>query len=191
MATSLNTLIDNKHNNKKSKYYGFTLIEILVVLFIGGLILNIASIAIDQNVQKNGQQLAQTLFAQMRLARQNAILLNQQYALSLKLNNDVLSYSWLLHNSQNEQWRPTAGNGLKRDTFPDVFNIDITIEDHDFTLAKDQQDDASGGVILFLSSGETTPFEIVFNDKETPENPPVILKSNHWGKLSLKKDYDS
>lgn len=168
---------------------GFTLLEVLVVVFLIGIVLSLAVLSVGHNEDRALKDEARRLAALIELARQESIVESLEMALAI----DDRAYSFQMFDGQN--WLPVADDPILRAReLPDEMELDVEIDGQLAEMMKkaadaaaqakeeDQSSDSEEGAqdanadgerakrdqadksvmrIFLLSSGEMTPFEIV------------------------------
>lgn len=181
--------------------------EILIVLFIAGLIINFASINIGNSSKKKFHSATKNLYLQMRLAAEEAVLLNTEYGLDIQKleDNQIWRYSWLRYDAFGETWHRAQTSGLKggelpADTEIEVENTNIEIDarsltedDNNAFQANRETEDETAILrpeIMFLSSGEVTPFNISLQNTDNQETAEqnIVLSSGASGKLKMRTE---
>lgn len=175
--------------------YGFTLLEILVVLFVAGLMTSFASLGIRSAQDGSFKQVSKNLFLQMQLANEDAVLLNTQYGLDIArgARSDVWQYHWLRYNESNETWHATNGEILKTGTLPPGMEMRLEIQDSAVEIGYSETSPDTSDTdleewpnIMFLSSGEITPFRLHISMADDSGNQAVVvLSSNARGRLEM------
>lgn len=133
---------------------GFTLLELLVVLFIIGIsvtfaVLSFSGSGIDSRLKNEAHRLQQV----MRLASEEALL----QGVEIGMRSDGEEYSFLLIGE--EGWVEYEGDTpFKTHKLETGVELEVTVED--FALPPPEDEDALIPQIVFLSSGEITPFDI-------------------------------
>lgn len=157
---------------------GFTLFEILVVVFIIGIILTFATLTVGSNADQQVEEEAKRLTALLQLASEEAIVNNREIALSLgKTYYEFVDVGGGKNTKVEDENSP-----LRRRQLPDGLEFRAEINGEEASL-KDQAADLSGVkneaksedsdeekkpekisddavLILLLSSGEVTPFTL-------------------------------
>lgn len=170
---------------------GFTLLEVLVVVFLIGIVLSLAVLSVGHNEDRVLKDEARRLAALLELARQESIVESLEMALAI----DDRSYSFQMFDGQN--WLPVADDPILRAReLPDEMELEVEIEgqlaemmkkaadataaaqakqdepaadgketaaDENADRKRAERDKADKNVmrIFLLSSGEMTPFEII------------------------------
>ncbi len=141
-------------NSRKRSQSGFTLLEVMVVVVLVGIIVTFATLSLDSGgLEREMQEEARRMQQLIRVAREEAIL--QTVELALLLEEDAYSFEVL----QERKWAPVAGDKLlRRRPLHDGLTMEVSLEDLEFKLGEDKDDDSVR--VLMLSSGEVTPFEV-------------------------------
>ena len=127
---------------------GFTLIEIIVVVFIIGITITFASLSVSQHSDRYIEEEAKRLHHLLRLASEEAVLRSQE--LSLLLTSTGYKFASL----QGPKWEPITDDRFFREReFPDVITVRMTVDEQDVNLG----DSDKPAQIYLLSSGELTP----------------------------------
>ncbi len=132
---------------------GFTLIELLVVLVIIGIILSFATLTVDGGgLDRKAEEESRRLMALIRLLRQEGIVKNQQLAIQLFPDG----YRFL--RLAGGEWQPIEDDEIFRPRkLPPELRFDL---DEMETTRLGEEDEEESVVLFFLSSGESTPFEL-------------------------------
>lgn len=145
--------------NSPQSVNGFTLLEILVVLIIIGITLTFAILFFGDFGQKRRiVMFTETFVQKIKLAQQQAILEGQTYAVRLDQKGFQI-LKWLRHDS----WQPLSQKGIfNYQNFPQSVKINFSI----------QKNFSEQNMVILHSSGDMTPFEMTFSNK----NDQYILK---------------
>lgn len=144
---------------------GFTLIEVLVVMFIIGIIVSFAVLNIDDRAGDDRlQREAERLQALMQAAADDAVL----YGVEVGLDMTRDGYRFLRLDKQGWQPITRSDNPLRARKLEAPMHLELLQEDSKKAERvgsnKDKQDDnKENGLrpeVLFLSSGEITPFKL-------------------------------
>lgn len=153
---------------------GFTLLEVLAVLFIIGVIASFAGLSVGQKSSRAAQDEAERLYGLVRMASEEAVLQGRELSVEFKRQ----SYRFLELASDN-QWAPIEEDTLFRERkLPPDVNIEVFLEGASASF----DDEKNLPRIFILSSGEQTDFELSFslNDEKAYE-----LRGTIDGKLDL------
>lgn len=156
---------------------GFTLLELLAVIFIIGIILSFASLSVGQHGSRTLEDEAQRLHSLLQLAADESVLEGRE--LALQLNPD--SYLFLMLDN-DDKWQPLQDDRLLRQReLPPILRLQLQLEGVDTTL-----DDADHPARIFvLSSGEMTPFELRL---EGEDGEVYRLQGDVIGHLELARE---
>ena len=172
-------------------YAGFTLLELLVVVVIIGIVSSFAvlSTGLTGRDKPLGKE-AQRLLALMQMAGEEAVLKSEE--LGLIVSND--GYHFLSY--QENAWQPLEDDLFRERGLPDDLTLDLVLEgrpivldDPSLTDSKtdsdmdDDKDKPKPPQILFLSSGEVSPFALTLS--EHPGTDQLVIKSVGDGSFTL------
>jgi len=145
---------------------GFTLFEVLVIMFIIGVIVTFGGLSISQHSDRYIEDEAKRIHHLMRMASEEALLLSQEY--SLLLTNKGYQFATL----DGSKWVPIVDDQLFRNReFPPGLNVSLTFDENEVNL----EDAENPAQIYLLSSGEMTPFELTLSGES--ELPYVVAGS--------------
>ncbi|MGD8639758.1 MAG: type II secretion system minor pseudopilin GspH [Gammaproteobacteria bacterium] len=134
---------------------GFTLFEIIVVVFIIGVIVSFASLSVSQHGDRYVEDEAKRLHHLMRLASEEAVLRGQE--LALLLTSTQYSFAELA----GSKWEPMEDDSFFRTReFPQMLDVKLYIDDQEVNLSDREQP----AKVYLLSSGEITPFTLTLSD---------------------------
>ena len=172
-----------------SQQRGFTLFEILIVVFVIGMVLTAVSLTITPSEGRKLENEAKRIYGLMQLAKEEAIFNSQQMA----FNVTTEGYGFRIFSE--EGWLPIEEDKVLRNrNLPETMRMELTVLGEEVALTQDRTvvdlstDDEeeqealqTGASVFFFSSGEMTPFEL-FIHYETEENGYVI-KGGEFGEL--------
>ena len=114
---------------KINKANGFTLFEIIIVVFIIGVIVTFASLSIGQHGDRYVEDEAKRLHHLLRLATEEAILRSQE--LSLLLTSTGYKFASL----QGPKWEPITDDPFFREReFSEVVTVKLIIDEQEVSL---------------------------------------------------------
>jgi len=162
---------------------GFTLVEILVVLFIvsimsGLVVANLPSFTRTQDFDTEARRLEVLL----DMAREHAVV--QAVEMGFMVEDD--GYSFYFYNEIEQAWEQMQESPFSVRALPETIRLSLEIQGEEFKLADDE--DSKGPKLLLLSSGETTPFEL-----EIYQQPDLskILSSDGYSDIDWMIDDDA
>lgn len=131
---------------KKSN--GFTLFEVIIVVFIIGVIVTFASLSIGQHGDRYVEDEAKRLHHLLRLATEEAVFRSQE--LSLILTSSGYHFASL----QGPKWEPITDDAFFREReFAEVVTVKLLVDEEEVNLGNSDKP----AQIYLLSSGELTP----------------------------------
>jgi len=154
-ATGASKGVRASGRNRRRQSYGFTLIEVLVVVIIVGVVAGAATLAITGSGSRELENAARRAEVRIRLACERAIYSGQDLGFSLR--EGVLSFGYLLP----DRWMrvaDTPDEALRERALGEA--IAVTITRDGLPLPADTDDDLSKPQFVCYSSGELTPFEV-------------------------------
>lgn len=154
-----------KKNKNTTK--GFTLVEILVVLFIFTVILSFAVIKTDfyYTDKMKTEQFAQKLIASIKLAKQEAIL--QHTTLRLTIENNQYGFERLYKKKEGFYWESIEKDSLLGKKPLPAISIQST------------------AVLEIYPNGRITPFEIFLKDN----HKVITIFGDNNGNIGIKHDH--
>jgi general secretion pathway protein H len=172
---------------------GFTLLEIVLVMFVIGIAFGMVAISIGSGTRPYEiKSAAKSLYASASLASEEAILTNTQFGLRFDLDPDYAGpdehfvYDWYQFDTVNMRWVKLENHDvLKSGKFPEHIRLQIEIEGQPLVvgakekqksklaLEQKQEEDGKGEPeypdIYFMSSGELSAFTVRISDKDLAE----------------------
>ena len=153
-----------KPHLKSRRLAGFTLIEIIVVVFIIGTMVAFLGMSISRDTDRMARLEAKRFHAVVNEVRDEAILAGQNYLLSV--NAKLGSYSFRSMLAEGGQPAIYADGLLK----PRKVQNGVSMKWQVFEQFEDDDEDdtgSNGPVVLISSLGEITPFEASFIGDES------------------------
>lgn len=140
------------------KSNGFTLFEVIIVVFIIGVIVTFASLSIGQHGDRYVEDEAKRLHHLLRLATEEAVFRSQE--LSLMLTSSGYYFASL----QGPKWEPITDDPFFREReFAQMVNVKLLVDEQEVNLG----DSDKPAQIYLLSSGEVTPpFTVTLQGEE-------------------------
>lgn len=147
----------------RSQAQGFTLIEILVVLFIISIVTTVALLSIGRSDNKQMESFANELTQSLTLAEEQAML--QPTVLGFTLNQQGFHFASLKTTGQDkkETWVPLTDSLLGKHAVPK--NIEVTIKVGSASQAENEEEASARPNVIISTNGDITPFSIYVGKK--------------------------
>ena len=157
---------------------GYTLIEILIVLFIISIVTSLALLNISHNENKHLESFTGELTQMLTLAQEQAML--QPEVLGFLLKDRDFQFASLQSKGSEQQtsWMPLEGSQLGLHHLPN--DIQLRIEMGDGVSATSQQNPK----IIISTNGEVTPFAIYVS--KIGEKPRYVITGTADGNITNK-----
>lgn len=153
------TSVNNTRHRSRSRFAGFTLIEIMIVVFIIGLITAAAVITFAGDSRDTElDREAQRLNALFDYVREQAELQTRDYGFRI---NDV-AYSFVVFDVLQNQWRAAdEDEALRERSFPEGLEPEMVVEGRRIVLERKKKEieDFKPQVMIF-ANGDLTSFDI-------------------------------
>ena len=152
----------------RGRTHGFTLIEILVAVFIVGIVMSVAVLSLslagdDREVRKEMRR----LISLIEVAQTDAMMQGREFGIEFMSGG----YRFVEYDADNNRWvEPLGDDSLKLWQLPEEYEITLYVDDKEILLdpepvtlsGNDPQSQANYQPHLFVfSSGDSTPFELV------------------------------
>lgn len=130
------------------KQRGFTLIEVLIVIFIISIVTSVALLSLHHNSKKHLETFANDLTQKVTLAQEQAML--QPAVLSLTVTDNSYYFASLQPavGNKKESWLPLEDRILGKQAIPDDIEVNIEVMG------------SHNARIIISTSGDITPFKI-------------------------------
>jgi general secretion pathway protein H len=151
---------------------GYTLIEILIVLFIISIVSSVAMLSIGRSENKEIESFANEVMQMMSLAEEQAML--QPVVLGLTANDHVLQFASFGKNT----WTPFQDTILGKHVIPNAIRVAIDVGEHVTSEKKTPQ-------IIVSTNGDVTPFTIYIGKKG--EKPRYAVIGDADGNITRKE----
>lgn len=154
---------------------GFTLLELLTVIFIIGIIVSFASLSVKQSTSRTVQDEAERIYNLLRMASEEAVLQGRELAMQFAPHG----YEFMFLNGN--EWQTLEKDKLLHPReMAEVIELDLTLEGVEANLKNKEHPPR----ILVLSSGEMTPFELQLKIEDTEA---FQVQGDLNGKLNLSR----
>lgn len=167
---------------------GFTLLELLIVLVVIGIISSFAvlSTGLADRDKPLGKE-TQRLLALLRMASEESV----QHGDELGMRIDGSGYRFMRYD--RDAWKPLDDDLFRERELPPEISVKLELEGRPIVLDNPDAGDASETTkkddkkplapqIVFLSSGEVSPFVLTLGEHDAP---PLYIKSDGNGDFSL------
>lgn len=156
---------------------GFTLLEVLVVVFLVGIVSGIAMLGINAGGdERRVRDESDRLVALLLQVGNEAVMQNQEYGLKITDKG----YVFLCLDEGKQRWQPCRGDDTLRErTLPEGLEIHVLREGRlklpeNETVEQENTKDKEEGArlypdLLLLSSGEASPASLEISVTESPE----------------------
>lgn len=172
-------MLGNKTNS------GFTLIEIMIVIFIIGIaatfaVLNLGNITHARRIEEVAKELALLLPA----AETQAIL--QPAVIGVRItDNDYQFFQFVIdNNTRVASWKLIQRDRLLQ-TRPIAPDVAVTLANQEKSNLIPEEEQATQPQLIFLPSGDITPFNIIIGGKDEPAKYQLVGAAN--GEIKLIK----
>ena len=161
-----------------SESRGFTLIEMLVTLFIMGVLAGLATLAVGGHGQRQASDEAQRLYQLLGYASEEATLAGEEYGLLVDDNG----YGFVRFDPAEEQWLPAPARAFADHELPAGIRMAISVEDTPVLAVARRNDALRSPEVVILSSGEISSFHMEFVSGEASD-PAASISSDGSGSL--------
>ena len=163
---------------------GFTLIELIVVILIIGVIMSFALLSVSGRAQDDRlENEARRVVELFRLASDEAILLG----IELGLSSDGENYEFVTIGEEGRWVRYQENGPFRPRKLSDGVEIEIITEDFAVPKEKDKKKSKEAPLpsLLFLSSGELTPFQLLVSAIGADQT--YVIAGELTGKLTMRR----
>jgi general secretion pathway protein H len=164
----------------RSRLKGFTLIEVLVVLFIIAIVTSMALLSIGSNENRRLQVYANELTQILTLAEEQAML--QPMVLGLWMNEQTLQFASYTAMTQEKKaiWSPLQDKLLGKHVIPRGIQVDIEVgEKRSSSQGEAENNDPQ---IIISTNGDVTPFNIYIG--KSGQEPRYVIEGHADGSVT-------
>ena len=160
--------------SKRSRCAGFTLLELLVVLFVVGLlaglvVLSSGAVGLDRRLEEQAARLASLL----ELASENSVLTGRELAASFQPRGYAFFYL------EGDEWQPLDSGELFRPRQLDTgMELSLVIDETEIDLSE-RTSQVQPHIVLY-SSGDVSPFLVTLSHGGTPERYELLYEDNRF-----------
>ncbi len=150
------------------RHKGFTLIEILVVMVIIGVVAGMAALVVSGNKERRQlENETRKLLAILQLTQEESVFQNVE--IGVRIDSD--GYEFRALNEEDMVWAEMPQDYFRKRAFPEWLDVEFKGQNTEFKLkqTKSSAKPAFLPQLLFLSSGENTPFTVVLKAKQSPD----------------------
>lgn len=176
-----------QHRHLRTSVSGFTLIEIMIVVFIIGLMAAVISLSMGEDKSKAAPRVeAQTLMQAIGFAGEYAALNGEVVAMFITPHesSDSLGKYWCYHwqRYRDNGWVNLPQDSLTEHCMTENLQWELVIEGHLYVYDPDLE--IQPPVIVFSPSGEATPAEMALFEQGAAGEPQHIeidlMGNTHW-----------
>lgn len=174
----------------RSIYRGFTLVEILVVLFIISIVTSVAMLSISHNQNKKVETFANELTQLLTLAEEQAML--QPAILGVSFSSQSFQFaSFEAVNETKKGWVLLNDSILGKRTIPKNIqvnikagNVQFDAKDNEESEEQDEEVEVFHPQIIISTNGDVTPFAIYVG--KSGEKPLYVIIGDADGSITNK-----
>jgi general secretion pathway protein H len=169
---------------RQSRFAGFTLIEVLIVLFIISIVTSVALLTMSHNENRQLESFTNELVQIMTLAEEQAMLQPSVLGLSLKEN----SFQFVAYQSSSDEkkqaWVPLEDKLLGTHTIPSHFQVDVEVNGK--PASSDNESGTANGMpqVVISTNGDITPFTIYVGKKG--QKPRYVIRGDADGNVTSR-----
>lgn len=165
----------------KDKQHGYTLIEILIVLFIISIVSSVALLSINRNENRQLEAFANELAEMLTLAEEQAML--QPTVLGLIVDDQSLhfaTYQAANKLKENNKWIPLQDKILGMQSIPNEVKVSVELQGNTTEIKK--AEGVETPQIIISTNGDLTPFTIYVGKKG--KKPRYVIRGDADGHVS-------
>lgn len=193
---------------KRCRQRGFSLIELMAVIFVIGIAMAAISISVGGNRSQQVRTAARYLHNAMHLALEEAVITQSQIGVHFDVEGSAddlqYSYQFLRYQPEEQQWAELPDDVIEVEDLPSDMELEVRVDgelliiggskrDQLFTVEKKDNDKKANKQTLlpdiyFLSSGEMPDFSITLKDEKS--GAEYKIQGNMLGQLSLVEPHE-
>ena len=148
---------------------GFTLIEVLVVLFIMSIVMSVALLSISHHEARQLEAFTKELVERLTLAEEQAML--QPAILGLSINKNAYQFA----SNKKEGWLPLQDTILAHHAIPATMQLSLEMGGKKMAIEQDVPQ------IVISTNGDITPFTLYVGQKGKP--PRYVIHGEADGSI--------
>lgn len=160
---------------------GFTLVEVLVVLFIMSIVTSVALLSINHNENRQLEAFTNELVQRIMLAEEQALLQPAVLGLSIKAAMYEFACYQPAENGKNFSWQPMQDHLLADYAIPASMQVSIEIGGKKIALNEEVK---QAPQIMISTNGDVTPFIIHIGKKG--KSPRYVINGDAAGNITSK-----
>ncbi len=175
----------HKHRYEKSRHdAGFTLIEVLVVIFIISIVTSVALLSLSRNENRQLESFANELAQIMTLAEEQAML--QPSVLGLSFNDHSFQFSVYQSavEGKKQAWAPLQDNLFGSHVIPGSIQLSVKVDGKSAPSSGDEENTMNVPQIIISTNGDVTPFTIYVSKKG--QKPRYAIRGEADGNITSK-----
>jgi general secretion pathway protein H len=149
---------------------GFTLLELLVVMVLIAVIAGAVLLSVSGGAALRLREEAERLQQALQMAADEAVLEGSERAVYLTQGG----YGFLRYDGPSHQWQPIVEARKDKYTLPDGLHLELVSDGMEVKLASDAAHAPAQTDLIFLSSGEMTPFRLSLALKSGKESAVLV-----------------
>jgi general secretion pathway protein H len=159
---------------------GFTLIEILVVLFIMSIVTSVALLSINRNENRQLETFTNELVQRMTLAEEEAML--KPSVLGLSIKNKMVQFTSYqpAESGKKSSWQATEDHLLANHAIPASMEVSIEVGGKKLEIDEEKQFPQ----VVISTNGDLTPFIIYVGKKG--QAPRYVINGDADGNITSK-----
>ena len=165
---------------------GFTLVEILVVVFVIGITLSLAALQLTGNNLRQLSREAERLQLTMTLAQDQATWRFQSIGIEFYQSG----YRFVRYHTDRQHWQVIIEDPMQPHPFDTPVAVELLLEDTPVPLQPSAAETPQPHLV-FLASGESTPFQLTLCPESRGDScSPISLHSDGFQTIALKQHHD-